>query len=848
MNKMKKCAMCAFAASVAVALVFAPLHAATLGPEWCVTYPVEAPEVIAKALKIAAEEVCDDINEATGLRLKAVPASKAKRPAIWIGAEAAKKAGFDLTGMERYDNAIAEKDGNIYLFGNDKVRTPAGASAAAASKEWYTSLLPSVKAATRFLEDYVGVRFLMPGENGKEVPKRDAVSLPDGTLSKESPSMVYGNGRSRMNRSLIYMIANGRWGMGMFHTYGGHSYPRACHARKYFKDHPEYFGLINGKRHCASRPQYSALCISNPDVEQLMIEELKRQFDMGAEVCQLAQQDSMLVCECDNCRAMFGTGDDWDEKLWCFHRKIAERMLKERPGKVVHILSYHRTAHPPKTFKVFPSNVMIELCNYSEEAFRKWKDYTVPRGFTVYSYLCGDYVQPGLVARHSFAYYAMLAKRFRENKVHGVFRCGGHDLYGTEGPGYYVFNKLLLDGSLNVKSLVSDYCQAAFGPAAKAMRKFYEKQDERTRMFDRIYEAFPVDSAPGLDGYVNIRPTNSLDLHGYMFSPETTAKMESALSKAEKTKGLSAKQKRRIKLARLEFDYAKNMGAISTLYSAYKLRPTKVSLAPLLDALKERNAMLDRIYGGGKYPKCIEGWPEVTPFGSKLTRDLMTVNGRLTATIISPLTWPDTVPDGVLPGVGVKSAPALRVATPPTFDGFAEKDGWNKLCGKLTVTDMNAGFKAMYDDFGLYLLVENDRPDENVKGEDYIVVTVAPGSTRDVHYRLLYGMHNASRTDSATGLVTDQFDPAYGKPDNTWEGKGWKVERRRENGKWLSIVTLPYSDFGVAAPKPGDSWFINVETAIKTNKNLKKEVPMIWSPLEYRNMPAKEAMGKILFK
>ena len=94
------------------------LSAVTVGPDWCVAYPDTTGWKDWKwSLCVAAEEVCADINESTGLKLKAVPASKAKAPAIWIGAEFAKKAGFDLSGLKWYDNAIAEKDGNIYLFG-----------------------------------------------------------------------------------------------------------------------------------------------------------------------------------------------------------------------------------------------------------------------------------------------------------------------------------------------------------------------------------------------------------------------------------------------------------------------------------------------------------------------------------------------------------------------------------------------------------------------------------------------------------------------------------------------------------------------------------------------------------
>ena len=845
---------------VAAAAVLAAgrLAAVTVGPEWCVAYPESGSKDVNLVLRITAEEVCEDINEATGLKLKAVPASKAKPPAVYIGAEFAKSAGFDLSDLKWYDNVIAEKGGGIYLFGNDR---PGRDPEKFGRVEWFRCVLPSVKAATRFLETAVGVRFLMPGKVGKEVPKVERVTVPDGALLKERQPLIYGNGRANSDRDLFYRIANGIWGMGVFHTYGGHTYPDACPGEKYFKAHPEYFALKNGKRILGKTPGQTALCISNPDVEDLIAAELKRQFDMGADVCQLAQHDGGLVCECEKCRALYGTGDDWGEKLWMFHRKIAERMLKERPGKIVHILSYDRTQHPPKMFKEFPSNVMIELCKYDEDAFREWKDYTVPHGFTVYTYLCGNYVQPGFVARHSFAYLAMLAKRFRDNGVRGVYRCGAEgDLHGTEGPGYYVYNRLLQDGSLNVNELLADYCSAAFGPAAGQMRRFYDVQDARLRMFDRIAEGFPSDAAAGLDRYRSAKPKNPLDLHGWMFSPDTTAMMEECLARAERTEGLSAKQKKRLELVRIEFDYAKNLGAISTLYAAYRLRPSKESLAPLLAEIERRNEWLDSLFDGKDVPRQLDGWPEVQLFGRGCKRRFMNVNGRLLAPIGAPLTWPTKVPDGVLPGTGTKNAEAARVATPPTFEDFAVKGGWNMIGGiAMERVPVEARFKALYDDKCLYVLSEGDLADGvelksfthdgPVWDDDSVDVMIAPGDTRDVHYHFIYGGDDSSRYDDATGLVENPLDPMYGKADTTWNGKGWRVESRREGGKWRSIAVFPYSDFGVAAPKAGDSWFINAGRIFKTGDNRKEEIDMLWSPnFESRSMVAPNAMGKLIFR
>lgn len=853
----------ALAVSAAV-LSAMPLAAVTVGPEWCVAYPESGSRDVNLVLRIAAEEVRDDINEATGFSLKALPSSKARPPAIYIGAEFAEKAGFDLAGLKWYDNVVAEKGGSIYLFGNDRPGRDPGKFDRRI--DWFHCVIPSVKAATRFLETAAGVRFLMPGEVGKEVPKRAEVAVADGSLSKECPMQIYGSGRSERNRGFIFLVANGVFGMGAFHSYGGHTYGRACPPSKYFKEHPEYFGMINGKRTPGTTVGQTVLCISNPKVEDLIVEELKRQFDTGVEVCQLGQQDGWKFCECEKCRNLYGVGDDRGEKFWIFHRHIAERMLKERPGKIVHILCYDMTKHPPKTFKTFPSNVMVELCHYTEEDFRAWQGYVVPNGFTVYSYLTGNYQQPGFVAKHSFAYLAMLARRFRVNSIRGLYRCGSSgsagDLYGTEGPGYYVFNKLLLDGSLNVAVLLDDYCKAAFGAAADHMRKFYDIQDSRLRMYDRIsvYEPYPSDVAEGIGGYVRASPKNALDLHGYLFSPDTISGMEASLSRAEGVDGLSAKQKKRLEMVRLEFEYAKMMGRVSVLYAAFKLCPSKTVFDSLAETIENRNAYMDRLFGENERAAPLEGWPELRPFGWGCTRKIMAQNGRLFAVIGAPLNWDvkRLKEQMVLPTPKTQAADARRVASAPTFDDFSEKSNWLSIGGmSMESTRCKAKFKAVYDDSNLYVLVEGDLWDDAVAktfphdgpcwNDDAIDMMVAPGADRDVFYHFIWNVGPSSRYDDVTGLIKSPLDPGYGKPDVTWNGNGWRTESRCEGGKWRTIATFPYADFGVGAPRSGDSWFLNVGRIARVGTNDFEY--LLWSPnMESRSFVAPAAMGKLVFK
>ena len=64
---------------------------------------------------------------------------------------------------------------------------------------------------------------------------------------------------------------------------------------------------MNGKRTPAFGKedyQRNHLCISNPEVQELMLKEMEKQFDLGYDWVQLSQTDGYRECECPKCKAL----------------------------------------------------------------------------------------------------------------------------------------------------------------------------------------------------------------------------------------------------------------------------------------------------------------------------------------------------------------------------------------------------------------------------------------------------------------------------------------------------------------------------------------------------------------
>ena len=137
---------------------------------------------VASCLYTAAQALADGIGEATGREPQIVKAQylkAVKGQKILIGAELAKATGlFPKEGMTAMENVVAEKGGDIYLFGNDRpgVTNPKGRLA------WHQCVLPTVKAVCNFMEREMGVAFLAPGKTGRDVPTRKRIEIADGTV------------------------------------------------------------------------------------------------------------------------------------------------------------------------------------------------------------------------------------------------------------------------------------------------------------------------------------------------------------------------------------------------------------------------------------------------------------------------------------------------------------------------------------------------------------------------------------------------------------------------------------------------------------------------------------------
>ena len=124
-------------------------------------------------LRIGASLLQKTVREASGALLPIVLESKKPVgvPAFYLGkSQAAQRAGLPVDEIRGWACLYEVREGDIYIVGDDgedDVR----------DERRLIQHLGTLKGVVAFLEDQLGVRFLLPGEYGVRVPRRDPLTV-----------------------------------------------------------------------------------------------------------------------------------------------------------------------------------------------------------------------------------------------------------------------------------------------------------------------------------------------------------------------------------------------------------------------------------------------------------------------------------------------------------------------------------------------------------------------------------------------------------------------------------------------------------------------------------------------
>ena len=793
---------------------------------------------------IAAEELHKSIKEATGASLSVSYQAQPDTPSIFIGYGAeVEQAGIDSSTFKKWTYVINSDAKNIYLTGYDKSRYPLETS-----KYYNQYYLGSVKAVLEFSKKFCGTSYVLPGENGKFVAKMDKITVPANFNFTQTPQIQYCFGRSK---GMTYDLANNFYSAISYGCYGGHSHDKAVPADKYFQEHPEYFALLNGKRTAhATKPQH---CFSNPQVRELIYQELLEHTDKGYDWVQLAQSDGFLACECDNCRNLYGiqstlTGKEarkdptWGEKIWIMHIDMAKRFAKDRPGKKLVILAYGPTKAPPKSIKKFPENVIVELCNNSPEDFAQWNQTDVPGGFVTYIYNWGYYHAEGFTPKRTPQFCQEQLKLFTQNNVRGIYRCGGGEELGLEGPVYYIYGQLLTNPNADINDIADKYYKNAFGKAYSQMKSFFDLLHERVAL-KLDDETTDWNDSDLLAGAKNLKQKN-MKLLVLRYPQSIISQLENSLNSAENI-AENSKVKLRLKLVRTEFDYLKVTASLCELFISYTQTPSFELLKQLSNSITARNDFIKALpkYSNGK----IENQDGFTLFGT-VPEKTLNEGGRLSGLLTGPFKWNFDyyIKHQIVPGARQIKAPFCNETI--TVDGKPDEMIWKQGAAQQLIrlymdknkTIIDSKIKVTYDNDAYYVLAEYQQVNPDDLKNDWLYVFI--GSQKDKSNSYMFTCRLQNTTPSCY-----KCSPGTGQ-DNTDEynyvssSGNMATAKNEDTNTYFIEIRIPFSALG-AKPANGDIWYGNFMRR-KEMENL------IWEPniFHFSWRDRYQAMGKIIFE
>lgn len=461
--------------------------------------------------KYAAKEMQNFMKKSGGVMIP-IANKPGKGNNIFIGeSQYTKAAKLDLSGLTSDGFKIVVKGKNLYIFGKDRnKKTPVTSKQNLRDVHIYNKKLDlcafgetgTLYGVYHFLRKYAKIDWVLPGEIGEEVPKLVRLSVKDMTCQK-NPDYSY--------RVPYYFLFNRDPDSSIWYRRAGFGAPFPAdinHSfkfmKRYFKEHPEWFALIDGKRDfnitCLGDGN---LCLSNKDLLAQFIKDARAYFDANPDIGIFAVMPNDIfkrICECADCQKQIDRNKPENGKysnyVWNFVNKIAKEVGKTHPGKMIACCAYETYQLIPDRVKLEP-NVAVMITKARSFQFDKnyryrtkvlpyeWKK--VVKNLYVWEYYCWDSQQSHLSGLPLlFTEWTQQDLRDMKGIMAGEFIDGGAGTrrdWKAVNPAlntinYYVTGRLYWDASLNAKDLVAEYCKNCYGPGAADMLKYWRRAEE----------------------------------------------------------------------------------------------------------------------------------------------------------------------------------------------------------------------------------------------------------------------------------------------------------------------------------------------------------------------------------
>jgi hypothetical protein len=475
----------------------------------------------------AAVVLADYIGKITGAKPAVIDGEPQPAPerAIWVGFQPVLRTLFPKTDFDfRHPEEIliAANERHVVIAGRDRwdparLDIEAKEGVIKGRQQEYGT----VNAVHTFLQDQLGVRWLWPGELGEDFQKRDRIAI-EPFEHRYHPQI-----RSRGGVFVFSRLGNKGYGrahewtmrqrlqLDSFQTAGGHAF--STWWDRYHEKFPEIFALQpDGTRSGFPQPRTAKLCMSNPKVWELWLEDVAAQLasDPGSTVFNASSNDGWASghCVCAKCTAWDHPDAEPRVFNWyhlskerpalsdrdvTFANTLARLLEQKYPGKGyrVEMLSYGHSRPAPVEARPADNVIMSIVANFFGRTGLVDRGST--RGDTYRKqFEAWAKIVPSMIWRPNTGSPAgwqqglpdlSTQQTIRDIKdvaaahCEGIYIDGVWEHWATQGPQYYVMAQLVWNPAADAEAVLADYYRRAFGPAAAPVREYFEAL-ERARM------------------------------------------------------------------------------------------------------------------------------------------------------------------------------------------------------------------------------------------------------------------------------------------------------------------------------------------------------------------------------
>ena len=467
--------------------------------------------------------------------------------AVWVGFQPKLKELFpqiDFDFKHPEEIMIACDGKNLVIAGRDRwhpghltVPNRRGTPVKGIQQEYGTA-----NAVYTFLQEYLGVRWLWPGELGEDAPAQDKIALAPfeyryhpalrGRATLFVFSMLlqdsgYGISRDWVRRQRLQLDS--------LDIPMGHAFKTWWD--RFHKTRPEYFALQpDGTRGGGETPYPGAdsikMCESNPGIWDQWMKDVEEQLKQNPNqiVFNASPNDGYNQgnCICTNCRAWDSPDADLRPNIWrglaqpyvalsdrdvTFANNLARLLKKQYPDKdyYVSMLAYGNSRPGPKKAVPDDNVIIVNVANMIWDVNTPDKDGQDGKKYSQ------EYAEWGRVTKnHAWrpntgnlagwqsalpdVPIARVMESFQfavSNRCIGIGVDSIWEQWANQGPLYYALAQMTWNPAQDWRAVLEDYYRRAYGPAADELKAYWQLMEEaRNRKVDQF--------GGGAEGYAEV--------------------------------------------------------------------------------------------------------------------------------------------------------------------------------------------------------------------------------------------------------------------------------------------------------------------------------------------------------